>query len=159
MATILVVDDHSTSQRLMSFILQQNNYTAITAMNGRQALERLATQSFDLVITDLDMPELNGLGLLQHMRGDDRYRSIPVIILTGSVQDQDQVRAQQAGAIAFLTKPVGSDEVLATVGQLLVARPTDEPTPPDGNAFECEQPLSEARKLLGLRLKKQLHMI
>lgn len=159
MAKILVVDDHSTSQRLMSFILQQHQYAATTAMNGRQALDRLAEQSFDLVITDLHMPELNGLELLRHMRSDERYRSIPVIILTGSVHDQDQIHAHEAGAIAFLTKPVGSDEVIATVGQLLATRRVEDGSVSEPPVAEQDDQRSGALKFLGLRLKKKIHVI
>ncbi|HNP69462.1 MAG TPA: response regulator [Kouleothrix sp.] len=160
MPNILVVDDHSTSQRLMSFILQQHQYATTTALNGRQALDRLAEQQFDLVITDLHMPELNGLELLHQMRSDERYRAIPVIILTGSVHDQDQMRAHEAGAIAFLTKPVGSDEVIATVGQLLAARRAEEPYAADpAPAVEQDDQRAGALKFLGLRLKKKINAI
>ena len=158
-ANILIVDDHTTSQRLMSFILQQHGYTPTMAMNGREALDRLEEQPFDLVITDLNMPEIGGLDLLRTMRLDARFRDIPVIILTGSVRDQDHIRAQEAGAIAFLTKPVGSDEVIATVGQLLAAYHADDPPPADvlvGGAPEVLEP--SALKMLGLRLKKKIHV-
>lgn len=160
MVHILIVDDHSTSQRLMSFILQQHQYMTTTAMNGREALECLAEQSFDLVITDLNMPEVNGLELLRQMRMHERYRSIPVIILTGSVQDHDQVRAHEAGAIAFLTKPVGSDEVIATVGQLLAARHTEDISAFDTSSVPTTDVAApNAVKALGIRLKKQINVI
>jgi CheY-like chemotaxis protein len=122
MATILVVDDYSTSQRLMRFILQQSNHAVRSAVNGLQALEFLAETAFDLVITDLNMPEMDGLALLQHLRADERYQALPVIILTGSPHEQDNVRAQAAGATMFLTKPVGTDELITVVDQLLSQR-------------------------------------
>ena len=124
MATILVVDDYSTSQRLLSFILRQSNYTVVTAVHGLSALEHLAVSPVDLVITDLSMPEMDGLTLLQALRADARFQALPVIILTGSAYEQDNARAKAAGATTFLTKPVESEELIATVDRLL-AQPED----------------------------------
>jgi two-component system, chemotaxis family, chemotaxis protein CheY len=119
MATILVVDDYSTSQRLLSFILRQSKHTVVTALDGLSALARLAEAPVDLVITDLNMPEMDGLTLLQELRADERFQSLPVIILTGSAYEQDSSRARAAGATTFLTKPVESEELIATVHGLL----------------------------------------
>jgi CheY-like chemotaxis protein len=119
MATILVVDDYSTSQRLLSFILRQSNHTVVTAIHGLGALEQLAVSPVDLVITDLSMPEMDGLTLLQELRADARFQGLPVIILTGSAYEQDNTRARAAGATTFLTKPVESEELIATVNRLL----------------------------------------
>lgn len=123
MATILVVDDYSTSQRLLSYILQQSNHDVVTAINGLQALERLAETSIDLVVTDLNMPKLDGFGLLQRLRDDERYKALPVIILTGSSYERDLLRAKAAGVTGFLTKPIDSEELIATVDQMMVQPP------------------------------------
>jgi two-component system chemotaxis response regulator CheY len=119
MATILVVDDYSTSQRLLGFILRQNDHTVVTAVHGLGALEQLAERSIDLVITDLSMPEMDGMTLLQEMRSNPQYQKLPVIILTGSAYAQDNTRARAAGATSFLTKPVESEELIAMVNRLL----------------------------------------
>jgi two-component system, chemotaxis family, chemotaxis protein CheY len=119
MATILVVDDYSTSQRLLSFILRQHNHTVVTAIHGLNALDQLAKLPVDLVITDLDMPEMDGLTLLQQLRADPRLMSLPVIILTGSAHEQDNARTKAAGATSFLTKPVESEELILMVNRLL----------------------------------------
>ncbi|HJZ45719.1 MAG TPA: response regulator [Roseiflexaceae bacterium] len=127
MATILVVDDYTTSQRLLSFILRQNNHTVVTAMHGLGALEQLEKISVELVITDLRMPEMDGLALLHALRADRRYQNIPVIILTGSAYEQDNARAKAAGATSFLTKPVESEELIAMVNRLLGQSEASEP--------------------------------
>lgn len=119
MATILVVDDYSTSQRLLGFILRQSDHTVVTAANGLSALEKLAERSIDLVITDLSMPEMDGMTLLQELRANLQFQKLPVIILTGSAYAQDNTRAKAAGATSFLTKPVESEEMLAMVTRLL----------------------------------------
>ena len=129
MATILVVDDYSTSQRLLSFILRQNNHTIVTAIHGLGALKQLAETPVDLVITDLTMPEMDGLTLLQELRADPQFQHLPVIILTGSAYEQDNARAKAAGATSFLTKPVESEELIAMVNRLL-ARPEGGESPP-----------------------------
>jgi CheY-like chemotaxis protein len=129
MAMILVVDDYSTSQRLLGFILRQNNHTVVTAIHGLSALEQLAKISVDLVITDLSMPEMDGLTLLQHLRADPRLMSLPVIILTGSAYEQDNARAKAAGATSFLTKPVESEELISMVNRLLSHPEGSEPQP------------------------------
>lgn len=156
MVNILVVDDHSTSLRLVSFILQQNNYQTSVAMHGLQALDRLAEQQFDLVITDLYMPELDGFGLLHCMRSDDRYRNIPVIVLTGNVQGLEQMSSHESRGMAFLTKPIGSDELLKTIERLLAVRVLDEPAKV---ASEPSADQAGSLSLLGLRFKKKIHMV
>jgi CheY-like chemotaxis protein len=159
MAAILVVDDHSTSQRLMSFILQQNGHQPVTAINGRHALERLAEQPFDLVITDLNMPELDGSALVEQMRADARYRGIPVVVLTGSVHDQDGLRAYFGKSMALLTKPVGSDEVMATVTRLLAAAKAADAAGDQPAAVTQSESSGDGPSFMGLRLKQKIHVI
>ncbi len=119
MTTILVVDDDRVGQRMLGYTLQKNGYTVVQALNGYEALERLSAQRFDLVISDLAMPEMNGRMLLQRIRADERTRDLPVIMLTASGQDQDRIAAREEGANAFLTKPTSSRELLETVNRLL----------------------------------------
>ncbi len=119
MATILIVDDNSTSRRLLSYILQQEKHIVVTAINGLSAIQCLDETSVDLVLTDLLMPGMDGLAFLEHLRADERFRTLPVIALTGSGKQQHYLRAQAAGVTKFLTKPVESDEIVATVNRLV----------------------------------------
>jgi CheY-like chemotaxis protein len=149
MATILVVDDYSTSQRLLGFILRQNDHTVVTAIHGLDALEQLAARSIDLVITDLSMPEMDGMTLLQELRANPQFQTLPVIILTGSAYAQDNTRATAAGATSFLTKPVESEELIAMVTRLL-AQPEDAAAlPPE--SVEPDEPNSvlDSQLLIG----------
>jgi len=159
MAVILVVDDHSTSQRLMSFILQQHGHQPVTAINGRHALERLAEQPFDLVITDLNMPELDGSALVEHMRSDTRYHKIPVVVLTGSVHDQDGLRPYLGKNMALLTKPVGSEEVVATIALLLSHAQADDAVADQPTSVGQSECSSDGPSFMGLRLKQKIHVI
>jgi two-component system, chemotaxis family, chemotaxis protein CheY len=134
---ILVVDDYSTSQMLLGFILRQNDHTVVTAIHGRDALEQLAKTPIDLVITDLSMPEMDGLTLLQELRDDPRWMNLPVIILSGHAYGQDNARANAAGAASFLTKPVESEDLIAMVNRLL-SQPTGvEPPQPESSDPKC----------------------
>lgn len=117
MATILIVDDYSPNHRLLSFVLEQSGYAVVTALDGQQALERLAELPVDLIVTDLTMPKMDGLALVEHVRGDTRYCGLPVIMLTASSREQDQVRARGAGVSAFLTKPFDSEELVTVVNR------------------------------------------
>jgi CheY-like chemotaxis protein len=119
MARILVVDDDTINLRTMSYTLHKHGHTIITATHGGKALECLAEIPIELVITDLMMPEMDGLTLLKHMRADERYRRLPVIMLTASGQDEDRQTARSEGADAFLTKPTSSRELVETVSRLL----------------------------------------
>ena len=149
MATILVVDDYSTSQRLLGFILRQNDHTVVTAIHGLGALEQLAGRSIDLVITDLSMPEMDGMTLLQELRANPRFQNLPVIILTGSAYAQDNTRAKAAGATLFLTKPVESEELIAMVNRLLTEPEAIEPLPPEGVESSAPNSALDSQLLIG----------
>jgi two-component system chemotaxis response regulator CheY len=117
---ILVVDDDSTSRRLMSHILNREGYDVAAASDGVEALELMADDPAEILITDRMMPNMDGVELLRAVRQSPIYGHIPVIIVTANSDARDQPEAEAAGATAFLTKPVGSTELLATVQRALL---------------------------------------
>ncbi len=119
MATILIVDDYAPNHRLLSFVLEQHGHAVVTAADGQQALERLQTATFDLVVTDLTMPRMDGLMLTRAIREDIRFQHLPVIMLTASIIERDQAQASGVGVNIFMTKPVDSEDLIAEVGKLL----------------------------------------
>jgi len=122
MNTILVVDDNPVNQRLLHHRLSSSGYQVLIAGNGVEALSILKTsadQTIQLVILDIAMPEMDGLTLLGLMRSDERFRRLPVVMLTASGQDADRQAAEGQGANAFLTKPVSSWELTETVQRFL----------------------------------------
>jgi CheY-like chemotaxis protein len=129
MATILIVDDYAPNHRLMSFVLEQNGYAVVPAYDGQQALDRLSSTPVDLVVTDLTMPRLDGLGLTKAVRADARYSGIPIIIVTASMKEQDHVRASGIGVDAFLTKPVDSEDLVREVSRLIARSSGAAPLP------------------------------
>jgi two-component system, chemotaxis family, chemotaxis protein CheY len=119
MALILIVDDYPVTQRLIGQILQNNGHESVIANNGVEALEMLEAESFDLLIVDIAMPEMDGITLLRHLRADVRFAALPVIMLTASGQDEDRIDAEAAGADDFLTKPASSHQLIETVNRHL----------------------------------------
>jgi CheY-like chemotaxis protein len=126
MARILVVDDSPTIQRLLSLVLQRNNHTTVTVDNGRDALTLLAETPIDLVVTDIHMPEMNGLAFLEQMQANEHTRHIPVIVRTASVQDDVRQIASQKGASGFLSQPTSSWELRDLVNQILQEFPLEK---------------------------------
>ena len=116
---ILVVDDSVVTRHLLKHVLTANGHSVVAATNGLDALECLAELEYDLVVSDLDMPEMDGIALLKHLRATDRYRTLPVIMLTASGMDEDQAIASAEGASGFLTKPFSSWELAETVNEAL----------------------------------------
>ena len=119
MHTILVVDDSPVSRRILSHTLQHNGYTVLSATNGLEALSLIQERDVDLVIADLAMPEMDGLTLLRHLRADNRFCDLRIIMLTASGQETDRLEAEASGVQDFLTKPTSSRDLLATVSTIL----------------------------------------
>lgn len=116
---ILVVDDEPNNQRILNYTLNKAGYETLTAGNGEAALDLLNEESADLAILDVAMPGMDGITLLQHIRTMRKYEHLPVIILTGSGDDTERIRAEEAGVQSFLTKPASSKSILDTVHHLL----------------------------------------
>lgn len=132
MTTILIVDDYAPNHRLLSFVLEQHGYAVVSALDGLSALDCLATMPIDLIVTDLTMPRLDGLGLAARVRGDARYSTTPIIVVTASGVETDQVKATGVGVDAFLTKPVDSEELARTVCRLISGERPREGRPLSG---------------------------
>ena len=120
MSTVLVVDDDPVSRRVLSHIISRLGHVVVSAENGRQALDRLEECSPDLVILDLAMPEMDGLTALKLTRADERYRDLPIIMLTGSGLDRDARAARDQGVNEFLTKPFRSQDLTDLLQRLLL---------------------------------------
>jgi len=125
MSKILVVDDYSITQKILSHQLRNNGHSVILASNGREALRCLDENTVDLAIVDIAMPEMDGITLLIHLRADDRFKRLPVIMLTASGQDNDRQIAETEGISDFLTKPVSSIELAGAVNRCLQAKPSE----------------------------------
>jgi len=101
---VLVVDDSITTRTMEKSILTAHGYDVVIAISAEDALEKVATTSFDLVISDVEMPGLNGFELTERLRAMDEYRNVPVIIVSSLSKDEHKRRAIDAGAQAYIVK-------------------------------------------------------
>jgi CheY-like chemotaxis protein len=124
MATILLVDDYAPNHRLMSFVLEQNGYAVVSALDGEQALSCLSAMPIDCIVTDLTMPILDGIGLAERVRNDARFSAVPIIMVTASGNETDGVKALGVGIDTFLTKPVDSEDLVHAVTKLVCEEAT-----------------------------------
>ncbi|MBI3165276.1 MAG: response regulator [Anaerolineales bacterium] len=118
-AKILVVDDEPNNQRILTYTLNKAGYESAAIADGENALRWLEANTPDLAILDVSMPGMDGITLLQHVRAKPQFAKLPIIILTGSGDDDERIRAEEFGIQAFLTKPASSKMVLEAVSNLL----------------------------------------
>ena len=104
---ILIVDDHPPVCTSLSQVLNRAGYKAHIANNGFEAMEAISRERFSVVVTDMDMPRMDGLAVLKHIREDEGLRRLPVVILTTSKDEEDRLRSYDLGANAYIMKPVG----------------------------------------------------
>jgi CheY-like chemotaxis protein len=117
---VLVVDDSLVAGELQKNILLAAGYESEIAQDGVEALEMLAPKTWDLVIADVDMPRMNGFELTARMRGDEKYRDIPVIIVTSRDSMDDRRRGFEVGADAYVLKrEFDQTQLLDTVRRLV----------------------------------------
>lgn len=131
--TILIVDDSASLRGITRLMLEQAGYGVVEAEDGVVALSKLTLNLFDLVVTDLSMPRLDGLTLLKQIKAHKRHAAIPVILLTTESQPLRKEEARRNGAAAWITKPVKPAELLAVVARCL---PTS--LPPTATAKEAK---------------------
>ncbi|MBI5637980.1 MAG: response regulator [Nitrospinae bacterium] len=121
MKTVLIIDDSPTFRTMVSFALKKiaNFKNEIQAADGLEALDALAKNDVHLMICDVNMPNMNGLEFLKMVRSDEKYKRIPVIMLTTEGKDEDQERAMKLGANAYLNKPFKPNALKAEIERLL----------------------------------------
>ena len=119
--TILVVDDSPTVVKFVSFSLKKGGYAVVTACDGMDALEKISnlTEEVDLVITDLNMPNLDGYALVSTLRQNEAYRKTPIIILTSEEEEADRQKGLEVGADSYIVKPFKPALLLAEVTKFL----------------------------------------
>jgi adenylate cyclase len=116
---ILVVDDTPQNIKVLDAILSPRGYTVVTARSGAEALQIVRDAAPDLVLLDILMPGMSGYEVAQHLRGDASTRFLPIVMVTALGAQEEKVKAVEAGADDFLTKPVNQLELLARVKSLL----------------------------------------
>ena len=120
-ATILVVDDSRTMRAMVKAALVAGDYQVVEAPGAREALRALDDTPVDLVITDVNMPEIDGLTLVRRLRARPRERTTPILVLTTEASEVLQAQGREAGATGWLVKPFQPAQLLQTVRQVLGA--------------------------------------
>jgi two-component system chemotaxis response regulator CheY len=121
-ATILIVDDSKTVRGLIRGALMADSHQVVEAPGAREALAALDEGPVDLVITDVNMPEIDGLTLVRTLRTRPRERFTPVLVLTTEGSEAMKQQGREAGATGWLVKPFDSDQLRQTVRRVLAAR-------------------------------------
>lgn len=117
--TIMVVDDSLTIRNIERNLLQSAGYGVVTAENGLEALEKLHYENVDLLITDVEMPKMNGYTLTREVRSDPKLKNIPIIMITTKSQEADRLRGIKAGADVYIGKPFIQATLLDTIAKML----------------------------------------
>ncbi|MFA6414349.1 MAG: response regulator, partial [Syntrophales bacterium] len=116
---ILCVDDEVQNLALLSAVLMPEGYEVIEANNGEEALKKIRTEQIDIVLLDVMMPGMDGFEVCKEIKGDKKYRNIPVVMITALAAKADRIKSIEAGAEEFLAKPFDQTEVLARINMLL----------------------------------------
>lgn len=126
---ILVVEDHPLIAELIETRLRIEGLQPTKALGGLEAIERLNSETFDLVVLDIMMPDVDGYQVLAHIRTNERTRHVPVMFLTARSSVEDVERALRMGADHYMTKPFSGAELVRTVKLLLTERKLRPATP------------------------------
>lgn len=113
--TIMTVDDSASVRQMVVFTLKQQGYDVLEAIDGKEALSKLAASKPDMIITDLNMPNLDGIGLIRAVRADAARRLLPIVMLTTESQEGRKQEGREAGATGWIVKPFNAEKLIGIV--------------------------------------------
>ena len=116
---ILSVDDSASVRQMVTFALETAGYETVQAEDGKAALELLKKTPVDMIVTDLNMPNLNGIELIKQVRALPAFKFVPIVLLTTESEDSKKAEGKAAGATGWIVKPFKQDQLLAVVKKLL----------------------------------------
>ena len=119
MHSILAVDDSASMRQMVSFTLKNAGYNVVEAVDGQDALEKANTRDFDLVLTDQNMPRMDGIGLTKKLREHPKFKSTPILILTTESSDQMKQAGRSAGATGWLVKPFDPKKLIEVIKKVV----------------------------------------
>lgn len=116
---ILAVDDSVSIRKSISFILGQESYEVVEAENGADGLDKAKGEKFGLIITDINMPIMDGIQFIKELRNTAEHKFTPIIVLTTENQDSKMQEGKAAGATGWIVKPFSSDKLIAVVKKII----------------------------------------
>ncbi len=119
MASILAVDDSASMRQMVSFALKKAGHEVVEAADGEQALTLAKSKKVNLVITDVNMPKMDGIALIKELRSLPDYKFTPILMLTTESAQEKKQQGKAAGATGWLVKPFNPDQLIATINKVL----------------------------------------
>lgn len=118
---ILIVDDSSSMRQMINFTLKNNGYEVVEAVDGMDAVAKVKANVFNMVLTDLNMPKMDGITLIKELRKNPSTKFIPIVMLTTESQAEKKQEGKTAGASGWIVKPFQPDQLVAVVKKLIGA--------------------------------------
>ena len=119
MQSILAVDDSASMRQMVSFTLKSAGYNVVEAVDGQDAWEKAGSRDFDLVLTDQNMPRMDGISLTKKLREHPRFKTTPILILTTESSDQMKQAGRAAGATGWLVKPFDPGRLIEVIQKVI----------------------------------------
>jgi two-component system chemotaxis response regulator CheY len=119
LATILAVDDSASMRQIVGFTLRHAGYSVVEAADGVEALAYARSNAANLVLTDVNMPQMDGITLVRELRKLEAYKFVPMLMLTTEASQDKKMQGKQAGATGWLVKPFDPQKLLATIAKVL----------------------------------------
>jgi two-component system chemotaxis response regulator CheY len=116
---IMTADDSASVRQMVSFTLKQAGYEVIEAVDGQDAVDKLDKNPVHMLITDLNMPKIDGIDLIRQVRAKSQYKFIPIIMLTTESQDSKKQEGKAVGATGWIVKPFKPDQLLGVIKKVL----------------------------------------
>jgi len=116
---ILAVDDSASIRQMVAFTLKSSGYEVVEAVDGMDGLEKAKSKSVNLILTDQNMPRMDGLTLIKNLRGMPQYKSVPILMLTTESSDTMKAQGKAAGATGWLVKPFDPQKLIEVVKKVI----------------------------------------
>jgi two-component system, chemotaxis family, chemotaxis protein CheY len=117
--TIITVDDSASVRQMVSFTLKEAGYDVIEACDGKDALSKISNSPLHLIVTDLNMPNMDGIELIKNVRSNPAHKFVPIIMLTTESQETKKMEGKAAGATGWIIKPFKPEQLLAVIKKVI----------------------------------------
>lgn len=119
MKRVMTIDDSPSLRQMVALTLESAGYEVVEASDGRDAVAKLGGREFHLFLTDLNMPDMDGIELTRKLRSVPEYRFVPIVLLTTESQPEKKIQGKAAGATGWIVKPFKPEDLLATVKKVM----------------------------------------